>query len=394
MTSVELMFGVVIVALAAVIVMLLRRRDGDQAAAPETTLLVQQQIDALRSELQLSLRGTADSVSQALRTTQDQMLQTLRVTSDQVGQQLSTVNTHLQGVTSQMQSNTGQVGSRLDNAAKVIQDVQRQLGDLGRATQDIKELGQSVSKLEELLKAPKLRGGLGELLLEDLLRQVLPVNAYKTQYKFRSGEKVDAIIQTSGGMVPVDSKFPLENFKKMAEATSDQERTAATRAFRTDVKKHIDDISKKYIVPDEGTFDFALMYVPAENIYYETIIKDEKFEGEDGLYGYAMSRHVVPVSPNSFYAHLRVIALGFRGLQVEASAQEIIASLKRLDVELKKFSDAFEVLGGHLTNAKNTYDKSERQLGVFTDKLDGVQQLQDGGTRPLPPVGRPDAPVG
>ncbi|MEK6650710.1 MAG: DNA recombination protein RmuC, partial [Bacteroidota bacterium] len=186
------------------------------------------------------------------------------------------------------------------------------------------------------------------------------------------------------GMVPVDSKFPLENFRKMATATTDQERSAATRLFRTDVKKHIDDIASKYIVPDEGTFDFALMYIPAENIYYETIIKDEKFEGEDGLYGYAMNKHVVPVSPNSFYAHLRVIALGFRGLQVEASAQEIIASLKRLDVELKKFGDAFETLGSHLTNAKNTYDKAYRQLDVFADKLDGVHQLQAGpGPRKL-----------
>ncbi len=387
MTPFEMILVAAVAALASTVLVLWRRRGELPSAAPETALLVQQQIDNLRSEMQLSLRGTAESVSQALRSTQDSMMQTLRVTTDQVGQQLATVNTHLQGVTSQMQNNTGQVGSRLDNAAKVIQDVQRQLGDLGRATQDIKELGQSVSKLEELLKAPKLRGGLGELLLEDLLRQVLPVNAYKTQYKFRSGEKVDAIIQTSGGMVPVDSKFPLENFRKMAMATSDQERSTATRAFRTDVKKHIDDIAKKYIVPDEGTFDFALMYVPAENIYYETIIKDEKFEGEDGIYGYAMSRHVVPVSPNSFYAHLRVIALGFRGLQVEASAQEIIASLKRLDGELKKFSDAFDTLGTHLTNAKNSYDKAERQLGVFSDKLDGVQQLQDGGTKHLPPEG-------
>jgi DNA recombination protein RmuC len=386
MTPIELVLIVVVAVLAVAVAVLLRRGEGVTPNAPESMLLFQQQIDGLRAEMQQSLRGTADSVMQAVRATQESMVQTLRVTTDQVGQQLSSVTTHLQGVTSQMQSNTGQVGIRLDNAAKVIQDVQRQLGDLGRATQDIKELGQSVSKLEELLKAPKLRGGLGELLLEDLLRQVLPVNAYKTQYKFRNGATVDAIIQTSGGMVPVDSKFPLENFRKMATATTDQERSAAARLFRSDVKKHIDDIAKKYIVPDEGTFDFALMYVPAENIYYETIIKDEKFEGEDGVYGYAMSKHVVPVSPNSFYAHLRVIALGFRGLQVEASAQEIIASLKRLDGELKKFSDAFDTLGTHLTNAKNAYDKSERQLSVFSDKLDGVQHLQDGTAKGLPPA--------
>lgn len=382
MTTLEIVLVGVAIAMGGLLVWALRQRSSATAGGSDTALLVQQQIDGLRSELHQSLRGTADSVATALRSSQETMMQTLKVTTDQMGQQLSSVSTHLQGVASQMQSNTGQVGSRLDNAAKVIQDVQKQLGDLGRATQEIKELGQSVSKLEEVLRAPKLRGGMGEFMLEDLLRQVLPVNAYKTQYKFQNGEKVDAIIQTSGGMVPVDSKFPLENFRKMVSATNDQERSAATRLFRTDVKKHIDAIATKYIVPDEGTFDFALMYIPAENVYYETIIKDEKFEDEDGLYAYAMNKHVVPVSPNSFYAHLRVIALGFRGLRVEASAQEIIAGLKRLEGELKKFQDAFDTLGTHLTNAKNSYEKADRQLDVFGDKLDGVHQLQEGPGAP------------
>ena len=395
MTTLEIVLAVVVVSLAGLVLWVLRQRLTGGAGTSDTALLVQQQIDGLRSEMHQGLRGTADSVAQALRSNQDSMLQTLKVTTEQMGQQLSAVSTHLQGVTSQMQSNTGQVGSRLDNAAKVISEVQKQLGDLGRATQEIKELGQSVSKLEEVLRAPKLRGGMGEFMLEDLLRQVLPVNAYKTQYKFQNGEKVDAIIQTSGGMVPVDSKFPLENFRRMVSATTDQERTTATRLFRTDVKKHIDAIAGKYIVPDEGTFDFALMYIPAENVYYETIIKDEKFEDEDGLYAYAMNKHVVPVSPNSFYAHLRVIALGFRGLRVEASAQEIISGLKRLEGELKKFQDAFDTLGTHLTNAKNSYEKADRQLDVFGDKLDGVHQLPEGpGPRRIDEAARPSGEGG
>jgi DNA recombination protein RmuC len=267
------------------------------------------------------------------------------------------------------------MGNRLDNAARVIQDVQNKLGELGKATQEIKELGQSVSKLEEMLRAPKLRGGLGELLLEDLLKQVLPVSAYETQFTFRNGQTVDAMILTAGGKVPVDSKFPLENFRKMVDAKSDQEKKTAYRAFVSDVKKHIDAIAEKYIVPDEGTFDFALMYIPAENIYYETIIKDESYGEENGLYAYATKKHVVPVSPNSFYAHLRVIALGLKGLQIERGAKEIIQSLSRLNSELQKFTDLFATLGAHLNNAKNKFDEADKKLNAFAERLKNVQSL-------------------
>ena len=325
----------------------------------QTTLLFQQQIDALRGEVSQTLKNSTDTLATSLKNTTDVVLQ------------------QLNSVTHQMQNNTGQMGSRLDNAAKVIQDVQNKLGELGKATQEIKELGQSVSKLEEMLKAPKLRGGLGELLLEDLLKQVLPVNAYDIQYTFKNGQTVDAIINTAGGKVPVDSKFPLENFRKMLDAKTDQEKKTAARLFRSDVRKHIDAIAEKYILPDEGTFDFALMYIPAENIYYETIIKEESYAEEDGLYSYATKRRVVPVSPNSFYAHLRVIALGLKGLQIERSAKEIFQNLELLSTELRKFNDVFETLGTQLNNAKNNYDKADKQLAGLTEKFKSVQSIPE-----------------
>lgn len=215
---------------------------------------------------------------------------------------------------------------------------------------------------------------------EDLLKQVLPLSAYDTQYRFKNGQTVDAVILLSGGMIPVDSKFPLENFQKMLEARSDQEKRTAVRTFRSDVKKHIDAISEKYILPDEGTFDFALMYVPAENIYYETIIKDDSIPEEDGLFSYAMKKKVVPVSPNSFYAHLRVIALGFKGLQIEKSAKEILQSMERFGSELRKFTDIFETLGLQLNNAKNNYDKADKQLNTMTEKFKTIQAIPDGGS--------------
>lgn len=354
----------VITVLIFILLLRLPRKQGQEL--PQSVLLFQQQVESLRNDLHQNLKNTTDIVFKSLQTT-----------TETVNQQLSVVTSQLGNVTSQLQNNTGQVGLRLDNAAKVIQDVQNKLGELGHATQEIKELGQSVSKLEEMLKAPKLRGGLGELLLEDLLKQVLPANAYSIQYTFRNGQTVDAIITTAGGKVPVDSKFPLENFRKMLDAKSDQERKTSARLFKTDVKKHIDAISEKYILPDEGTFDFALMYIPAENIYYETIIKDESYADEEGLYSYATKRRVVPVSPNSFYAHLRVIALGLKGLQIERSAKEIFQNLEIVNTELRKFSDIFETLGTQLNNAKNNYDKADKQLAGLTEKFKSVQSIPD-----------------
>jgi len=355
-----------VVALALLVVLLMRLPGRSSEADTQASLLFQQQIDSLRSEVRETLLGTSSALNQRLDST-----------TQTVNQQLQIVTSQLGNVTQQLQNNTGQMGSRLDNAAKVIQDVQNKLGELGKATQEIKELGQSVSKLEEMLKAPKLRGGLGELLLEDLLKQVLPANAYETQYKFRNGQAVDAVIHTAGGMVSVDSKFPLENFQKMLEAKTEQEKKTAARLFRADVRKHIDAISEKYIIPDEGTFDFALMYIPAENIYYETIIKDESFPDEDGLYTYATGKRVVPVSPNSFYAHLRVIALGLKGLQIERSAKAIFQNLERLGSELQKFSDVFDTLGSQLTNAKNNYDKADKQLSALTEKFKSIQSIPE-----------------
>lgn len=372
----EALFVILFLIVAGLLAFIVMKLSGPRDNA--SSLLVQQQIEALRSEVNQSLKNTADTLGGSLKSTQDTLFQSLKITTETVNQQLNNVTNQLTGVTQQLQNNTGQMGSRLDNAAKVIQDVQGKLGELGKATQEIKELGQSVSKLEEMLKAPKLRGGLGELLLEDLLKQVLPAGSYAMQHRFRNGQAVDAVIMTAGGMVPVDSKFPLENFQKMVEAKTDQEKKSSIRLFRTDVKKHIDAISEKYILPDEGTFDFALMYIPAENIYYETIIREESFADEDGLYAYASRKRVVPVSPNSFYAHLRVIALGLKGLQIERSAKEIFQNLERLGGELQKFSDLFETLGTQLNNAKNNYDKADKQLNNLSEKFRGIQSIPEG----------------
>ncbi|RMD92613.1 MAG: DNA recombination protein RmuC [Calditrichaeota bacterium] len=306
------------------------------------------------------------NVNNSLKHTTDVLFQTLKNTTDIMQKQM-------EALTKQIQNTTGQVGSRLDNAARVIGEVQKNLGELTRATQEIKELGQSVSRLDEILRSPKIRGGVGEFLLEDLLRQVLPNDAYQMQYRFRNGYTVDAIIRTSGGLVPVDSKFPLENFRKFTVASTEQEKKSAYRNFIKDVRNRIDEIAHRYILPDEGTYDFALMYVPAENIYYEMIIKSDTLGDEkEPIYLYALNKKVVPVSPNSFYAHLVVISLGLKGMQIEKSAKKIVQYLSRLQGDLQQFSKEFDVLGTHLTNAKNKYEDSARKLGTLGDKLSSI----------------------
>ena len=291
-----------------------------------------------------------------------------QIIQQQLGQILGHVNERLRENAEILQRTHQSLGERLDNAARVVGSVQKSLGGLEEANRKIYEVGKDIASLQEILRAPKLRGGLGEFFLEDLLGQILPPQHFSTQYSFRSGEKVDAVIKLGGSLVPVDSKFPLENFKRILEATADDDKTRAKRQFVGDVRKHIDAIAAKYIVPDEGTYDFALMYVPAENVYYETIIKDE-LPGEKNLSQYALSKRVIPVSPNCFYAYLQAIILGLKGMKIEERAKEIIQYLNRLQGDFSKFRDDFGLVGKHLGHAQSTYQNAEKRLDQFGQKL-------------------------
>ena len=275
------------------------------------------------------------------------------------------------------------VNARLDNAAKVISDVHRKLGEVHETTKQVQEIGKDISSLQDILRAPKLRGGMGELFLGDLLKQVLPPSRYEEQYLFKSGEKVDAVIKLKEGMVPVDSKFPLENFKRLVEAKDDASKLSAKKQFVRDVKKHIDDIRKKYILPDEGTFDFALMYVMAENVYYEIIIKDEDLGDESSVFGYAIKNKIIPVSPNSFYGYLQTILLGLRGMRVEEQAQEILKNLARLEGDFERVMTDFSVMGKHLKDTFSKFEDTEKRLGKFEDKLKSIEQKPEVPALPL-----------
>jgi DNA recombination protein RmuC len=280
------------------------------------------------------------------------------------------VNRRLQDGVALLRDTQTAMGQRLDQAAVAVTQVHGQLGTLTEATRRMAEIGQDIAGLEQILRAPKVRGGLGEILLERLLAEILPSAAYRLQHGFRGGDKVDAVIALADRLVPVDSKFPLENFRRLVEEPQEERRRQARRAFARDVRNRVDEIAKKYILPDEGTFDFALMYIPAENVYYEVIVRDEE-EGEDALLAYALSRRVIPVSPNCFYAYLQVILFGLKG---------------RLQGDLGRFREHFDTLGKHVTNARNKYDEAQTALARFETKLEAVEGRR-GAQPPLPGVG-------
>jgi len=256
------------------------------------------------------------------------------------------------------------VDRRLEHATKQTNAIHEKLGAVGEATQLLAEQAKGLGELQQILRPPKARGGFGELLLGQLLGDRLPPTAYSLQYGFAGGERVDAVIKVDR-LVPIDSKFPLDNFERMVAADNDIERQQHEKLFARDVKGHVDAISSKYIRPDEGTYDFAFMYLPSEAIYYELAC------GKTGaLLEYAHGKRVLPVSPTTLTAYLQVIVLGLRGLQIEQHAQDVIARLSQLHTEFGKFKDDFELVGKHLGNAQDRFLDAEKHLGKFETKLE------------------------
>ncbi|HEV8306235.1 MAG TPA: DNA recombination protein RmuC, partial [Methylomirabilota bacterium] len=338
-----------------------RELETARATPDAAATLLQREIEAVRAEARQGQEGALTAVRQEISQFGGQVGQ-------QLGQVQVAVNTQLQQVTGEVnrrlqegmaliQGAQTAIGHRLDQAATAVSQVHGQLGTLTEATRRMAEIGRDIAGLEQILRAPKIRGGLGEILLERALGEILPGGTYRLQHAFRGGDKVDAVIVLGDRLVPVDSKFPLENFRRLVEEPQEDRRRQVRRGFVRDVRNRVDEIAKKYILPDEGTFDFALMYIPAENVYYEVVVKDED-EGDDSVLAYALSRRVIPVSPNSFYAYLQVILLGLKGLRVEQNAREILATLGRLTGDLTRFREHFDTLGKHVTNAKNKYEEA------------------------------------
>ena len=290
---------------------------------------------------------------------------------DNLNQVRGMVQTQMSEFRSEVSGSVGSlrqdVGSRLDSTTTTIGHVQTKLAELAEATKQIQDISKDIASLQDILQPPKLRGGLGEMLLERLLEQVIPQANYTLQYRFQDGKIVDAMIHLGQTQyVPVDSKFPLESFMRILEEVQEDTRGQKRREFIRSVKQHIDRVAE-YIRPDEGTLGFALMYVPAENVYYETIIKSD--EKDSDLFSYALEKRVVPVSPHSFYAYLAAIALGLKGLVIEQSAKQVMEHLQRLGTDFHGLRGEFDTLGRHITNASNKYSETRQRLDRFGDRL-------------------------
>lgn len=266
-------------------------------------------------------------------------------------------------MTKVLQENSKQLNDRLTKAAEVIQGVSKGVGEMS-------EIGRNMKELQEFLKSPKLRGNIGEEVLKDLIAQMFPKNSFNLQYQFKSGERVDAAIKTDAGILPIDSKFPMENFQKMAKSEDKETRAIFEREFVKDVKKHIDAISKKYILPDEGTMDFALMYVPSESVYYELVNLTD-------LMDYARKSRIYIVSPSTLYAHLQTILLSFEGKKIEAHSREVFRTLRALQIDYDKVQDNMGVLGKHINNASAQFSNVTSQFLNMGQKLNSTRNLEE-----------------
>lgn len=340
MEAVIIVLLVALLAMAGVGVWLLAQRRPAQEAEGQR---LAQQLLGMRGEL-----------TQALTATQQTLLSQVNAVDGKLNQRLDAVQ--------------ASVGQSLTGTQDTMKHVSERLGELAQSTQQMLEVGRDIASLQDILRPPKVRGGFGELLLERLLAQILPDEHYAMQHRFRNGAQVDAVIHLGPSLVPVDSKFPLEAFHRMLAAESDEERASLRREFVRAVRNHIDAVAK-YIQPEDGTFPFALMYIPAENVYYEIIVKDDLLDARGNLCTYALERRVVPVSPNSFYAFLQAIVLGLRGMQVEERAHEIIRHLEQLAGEFGRIKKDFGTLGEHLKNASNRYADIDRAVSLFDERL-------------------------
>jgi DNA recombination protein RmuC len=350
-------------ALTGIVVWLLR--GGSEREMQE----LRSQVNLLRESSEKSIQSIA-AVFQGLGSNLEKSLTSVRT---EVGGRLDAMNQHvaerLNENAAAMRSSSKEVNDRIANVQSTFAGLQKQVGEMTEQARQLGEISHSMSKLEQVLSAPKLRGGFGETQLENLLASVFAREQFSMQYKFASGDLADAVLRFDKGMVAIDSKFSLENFRRIAEADTDAGKKTARKEFLKDLRKRVDEIAARYIRPADGTMPFALMYIPAENVYYEAIIRDE--EGND-LYAYCVQKRVMPVSPNSLYAYLQTILVGLNSMRISQRAEGILRELQSLDVELEKFDEIFGKLGTHLRNASRSYEDSAREFARIGNRVESL----------------------
>ncbi len=252
-----------------------------------------------------------------------------------------------------------------------IVSVVKETTQLKQGVEELSVIAKEISTFQEFFKAPKLRGQWGEATLEHILGQYFPKELYQRQYLFSSGEQVDAVLKLPDGkLLPIDAKFNFDNFRKMVETEKSEEKAIYKKKFLEDTKIEIQRIASKYILPSENTIDFALMYIPAEAVYYElNTAKDTD------LINFAWSKKVILSSPNTIYLTLKVIEHWFRDTQVSKQTNDILKRLSKIQQDSEKLMDEFRKLGSHLRNASSAYENSEKRLSMFDDKVGKILEV-------------------
>jgi DNA recombination protein RmuC len=345
-----------------------------------------EQLESQMNELRRDLLG--------LSTSQAQSAAKMQTIGDVVSTRLEAVTKALQEGIRDSTQTTSQITSQAQNAMSTelkntreqISNVQTQLGELQQSSQ---QMQQATQTLEHILGGTKSRGSFGEVTLERLLEDCLHSSQYSTQHRFRSGEAADAVIHLRDKkLMAIDSKFPLDAYRRLA--TEGEE---ARKTFISAVKGHADSIARKYIVPGENTLEVALMFVPSETVYYELLMSaDTKGQALDA---YCRERRIMAVSPNTLYAHLSVIAMGLRGMQIEENAKRLAENLTGLRKQMDTFSDCFEKVGVHLKNAQQSFTEADKRFDKVSNTLDTVLSTRESaepaiddaqGILPLPPA--------
>ncbi|MFA5334058.1 MAG: DNA recombination protein RmuC [Candidatus Omnitrophota bacterium] len=271
------------------------------------------------------------------------------------------------GVTGAMQSATGAIG-----------DINRSLGELKTRGERLEEFGRAINDIGSLLRPPQMRGMTGEVLLEKILSDMLPQGNYQMKYSYRSGEQVDAIIKFKDFILPIDSKFPLDSFRRMLECETEDEKRRCFREFAQAVKKQVDSIARKYISPSDRTFEFALMYVPSESVYYEAIVRDSSQAGDESLLSYSSKNRVYIVSPATFYPYIATIVHGLKAFRIEENAKQILERIGTLRKDFEDFKVIFDVVGSHLNDAHKKYtSEAARKLAKLDSDLASLELRHD-----------------
>jgi DNA recombination protein RmuC len=258
--------------------------------------------------------------------------------------------------------NERRIKETLEETRKSYSRMQRELGQL-------QEIGRDMKGLQKVLQSPKLRGNLGEQVMKDLLEEIIPRERVSCQYSFPGGEVVDAILKTENGLIPIDSKYSLEAFRMMKK-TSGSERQHWEGQFRRGIKKHLRSIAQKYIQPQAGTVDFAVMYLPSESVYYELLINYSDLLEE------SYRQKVYLVSPNTFYYFLKVIMVGLEGVRIEAAAQEILRGVQSLQVRTDKLGKGLQVLFGHVQRAYSASEKVNQDYQQLNNNVEQIRSLE------------------